>query len=167
MKITKIGMWCICLLSLTVAACKGKSLQSGNQATLPPYIHFFKMPEQKNKTYPIVFESCGMMDFSATVIFEVDSEWVKDFVLNNELTTDASQTGILIIANDAKELKLEQISDVIDSNTWKGYEYRPMQFLSNGNTYRGYFELYTNDSETIAMIHLFSIQKANEIHFNG
>lgn len=167
--ITKRGIWCFCfavsvIIVVVMYTCSREVSQSSenNRAVLPPYAHFFKIPKQKNPRYPMIFESEGMIDYSSIIIFEADSEWIKKIVQCNGLSPDPSQVGISTIARNAKYLGLKQISDVIDSNTWNSFEIKSVQFFSNGETYKVYFELYTNTKQTIVVLHFHSVEIVNK-----
>lgn len=165
--ITKRGIWYLCFSVLVIIVVVMYILSQSSEndhTTLPPYTHFLKIPEQKKSTYPIIFESEGLMDYSSIIVFEVDSEWIKDFVQNNGLSPQSPPiAGIEMIAYNVKKRGLKQISDVIDSNTWNCFNYQSMQFLSNGNTYGAYFELYTNITQTTAILHFFSFTRKSNV----
>lgn len=120
---------------------------------LPAYTHFFEFPKQKNTKYPIIYElDCFCFsDFSGDVFFEATPKWIEEFIRNNNLVSDE----LVYIPTTTENLISSIFPNVQNPEKLRSFS-GVTRFTQRGNSYQFYYTLYTNEIETIVVLHFYS-----------
>lgn len=119
------------------------------------------LPPQHRPDYPMVWESCGMFDFSSLILFEADAAWMEALIARCGLTREESAWGNRYLADWAErhlvQKEATQMAKSLGSD-WVSYSAATVD-VRNRPGEKGYFDLFVNPSHTRAVLHYYSFSR--------
>ena len=120
------------------------------------------IPEQTNRPYPIVCERNSMFDFSTTLIFEANAEWIDTFIREQKLVQGSHSGGLFNLSNNFKVWKQDAVVAIIDNDSWTYYTNGTVQNERPNGLYIGHFDAYINAARNKVMLNYHSFTKAEK-----